>query len=385
MKLLILGGGVAAQEAALAARKQSSDATIELFSRETVLPYRRPALTKMVAESLDDVRFYLKPATFYEENRIAVHLGMNAGSLDIARKALRFADGTEHAYDKLLLAVGGRCLLPDIPGIGLDGVVALREYADLISLRARLDAGKAKRAVVLGGGLLGLELAESLLARGLEVTVLEMAPRLLPRQLDEAGAAWVFTRLQKQPGLTVRLGVTLAGVEGKDSLASVTLGTGEIIQCDLLACSMGIRANLDLAESLQCKRGIAVDAHMRTSDASVYAAGDCAELPGVSGGLFNIARDMGNVAGTNMAGGDATYRAELLCPARLASFGLKLFSVGDIVSETSRGGESGGVYRKLFLRDGRIAGGILLGDWNAGGALERAVAAGLTPEEAKLG
>ena len=223
MKIAIIGGGVAAFEAAKNIRTLSDDAEITIYSREAVPPYRRPALSRMAAEELADAQFFIKPAAFYAENRIGLELGRTLRAIDPNTKTLTFDSGSPSTYDRLLLATGSHCFYPPVPGMDLDGVMSLREYADLQKLRARLDAG-VKNAAVIGGGLLGLELAQSLLERGCLVTVFEGSPLLLPRNLDEEAAGFVLKKLGEIENLTLRFGCRVEAIAGEAGKATgVTL------------------------------------------------------------------------------------------------------------------------------------------------------------------
>jgi len=236
MKIAIIGGGIAAFEAARTVRELSPEAEIVLFSRETVPPYRRPALSRMAAEELSDAQFLIKPQTFYAEQNIRLELSRTLELLDATNKRLVFKNGEAESYDKLLLATGAHCFLPPVPGMELDGVMSLREYADLEQLRARLDAG-IKHAVIIGGGLLGLELAQSLLNRGCETTVIEGCPILLPRNLDAEAAAYVQSMLEKVPNLSLRFGQCVSRIVGEEGkVTGVELG-GETIPAELVMVS----------------------------------------------------------------------------------------------------------------------------------------------------
>jgi len=359
MKIVILGGGVAAFEAAVAARGQDAEAQITLYSREKVSPYRRPALSGMVAQDLDDARFYIKNMDFYARERIGVELDMTAVKLDPAAKRVEFVNGEKIAYDKLVIATGARPFVPPVPGLTGDKVAVLREYSDLENLRARLD-GNCRKAVVLGGGVLGLELAASLLERGLEVTVVEAAPAIMPRNLDADAGRAVMEHLQKLPKLALRFGVSAAGWDGE----KLALSDGSAVEADLVCVSAGVRANTALAADagMPCNRGIVVDDTMRVAGFDgVFAAGDVAECNGTGCGLYNTARAMGKTAGANAAGGAATFKFEAT-PVRLATFGLKIFSAGD-VSGTGEGGGDATSYRKLFRgENGKLRGAILMGN-----------------------
>ena len=359
MKIAIIGGGAAAFEAAVAARGQEAAAEIVVYSREMVLPYRRPALSGMVAQNLDDARFYIKSADFYARERIDVRLGMTAEKIDPAAKRIEFADGEKAAYDRLVIATGARPFVPPVPGLSGDKVAVLREFADLENLRSHLDA-KCRKVAVLGGGVLGLELAAALLERGLEVTVVENAPAIMPRNLDADAGRAVLEYLQKLPKLALRFGVSAANWDGE----KLALSDGTAAEADLVCVSAGVRANIGLAADagMQCNRGIVVDDAMRVAgEDGVYAAGDVAECNGMGCGLYNTARAMGKTAGTNAAGGNATFKFEAT-PVRLATFGLKIFSAGD-VSGTGEGGGDVTNYRKLFRDEtGKLRGAILMGN-----------------------
>lgn len=360
MKIVIVGGGVAAFEAALSAVKAGVSGEITLISREKVLPYRRPALSGMVAEPLPDAQFYIKPESFYREKGIDVRLGVSAEVLDCAAGELKLSDGKCISYDRLLLATGSRCFLPPIPGIDGKNVLSLREFCDLEKIRARLGNG-VKQVIVIGGGLLGLELAQSLLERGCVVTVIEGGASLLPRNLDAEAAGVALGELAKIPNLSLKFGAAVREI----SESGVRID-GEEIPADLVMVSAGTRANIELAASagLKCNRGIVVDETLRTSQPNIFAAGDCAEVNGALYGLYGAARSMGQVAGANLAGAAETFHPEAF-PARLNVFGLKIFSAGVLkgASEKSETSPDTGAFRKLFYdAAGNLAGCILIGD-----------------------
>jgi nitrite reductase (NADH) large subunit len=360
MKIVILGGGVAAFEAAVAARKQDAAAEVAVYSREKVPPYRRPALSGMVAQDLEDARFFIKGKEFFAKERIELELDSEAVKLDPAAKKVAFASGETVIYDKLVIATGAHPFVPPVPGLDGEKVAVLREFSDLERLRAILDSGTCRKVVVLGGGVLGLELAAALLERGVRVTVVENFPAIMPRNLDAEAGKLVMEHLAKLQNLELRFGASAANWNGR----LLELGDGTAIESDLVCVSAGVRANVKLAAEagLPCGRGITVDAAMRvTGFDDTFAAGDVAECDGKPCGLYNTARAMGKTAGVNAAGGSATFAPEAT-PVRLAVMGLKIFSAGDI----SGAGEGGGEitkYRKLFRdANGKLRGAILMGD-----------------------
>lgn len=376
MKIAIIGGGVAAFEAACAARALDQTSEIVLYSREAVPPYRRPALSGMIAEPMADAQFFIKPPAFYEEKRILLKLGTGVRSIDPAAGKLLLDDGEEAAYDRLLLATGSHCFLPPVPGIDGKNVLSLREFRDLEEIRRRIEGG-ARNVVVIGGGLLGLELAASILARGCTVTVIEGCPALLPRNLDAEAAELVRSRLAAIPGLTLRFGTCVKAITS----AGVELNGNETLPADLVLVSAGTRANLEPAASagLKCNRGIVTDDAMRTGTPGIFAAGDCAEVNGVCYGLYTAARAMGQTAGTNIAGGNAVFKPEAY-PARLAVFGLKIFSAGRLEGNSSKveRDDAKGTFQKLFHdAAGKLVGCILIGDLRAAMKLQAEIDQGL--------
>ena len=372
MRIAIAGGGVAALEAALAARKHSPEAEITLYSREEVPPYRRPALSGMVARELDDARFYIKGREFYEVERIGLRLGAEVAKLELAERRLRFADGGAAEFDRLVISVGGRAFVPPVPGLETERAMVLREYSDLRRLRKLLSDGGLHRVTVLGGGVLGLELAAALLERKVAVTVVENLPNLMPRNLDPEAGKLVFAHLAEVPGLALRFGVSAVRLTD----AGLELDDGTVLKTDLVCVSAGVRPNAGFAAEagLSCGRGITVDEHMRVSGGeNIFAAGDVAECNGVCRGLFSTARSMGQIAGTNAAGGDAVYVPEA-SPVRLAAFGLKVFSAGVFDGMRGEGGGDLAHYRKLFYNaEGELRGAILMGDLSEALKLQSAI------------
>ena len=319
MKIAILGGGVAAFEAANAARKFSAEVKIDIYSSEALPPYRRPALSGMLANfTINEKMFFIKPESFYTENNISLHL--NKSCMEIKENSLIFADGTQADFDKLIIATGGVACRPPIPGNDLPNVYTFRNFADLEKLNTAV-AG-IKNAVVIGGGVLGLELAESLLKRNIHVTVLEMNSQLFARKLSAEAAAEVEAKLREVENLDLRLGVKVSAITAD----GVTLENGDSIQSEIVIFSAGSRPALPekYPSSLQIGRGIKVDRKMRTACENIFAAGDAIELDEKCFGLYNDARNTGIVAGTNAAGGEEEYKNSAATPVRFFSFGFKL-------------------------------------------------------------
>lgn len=319
MKIAILGGGVAAFEAANAARKFSAEVEITIYSSEAVPPYRRPALSGMLANfTVNEKMFFIKPESFYAENNISLKL--NKSCVEIRKDSLLFADGTHESFDRLIIATGGAACRPPIPGNDLPNVCTFRSFADLEKLDHAVN--NIKNAVVIGGGVLGLELAESLLKRNIHVTVLEMNKQLFANKLTPEAAAGVEAKLRENQNLDLRLGVKVSEITPNGAI----LESGEDIPGEIVIFSAGSRPVLPekFPTELEVERGIKVDRKMRTSCENIFAAGDAIQLEGKCFGLYNDARNTGMVAGANAAGADEEYQEQAASPVRFFNFGLKL-------------------------------------------------------------
>ncbi|MGQ9594494.1 MAG: NAD(P)/FAD-dependent oxidoreductase [Anaerolineae bacterium] len=382
-RYVIVGNGVAGVTAARTLAAADSGADIQLISAEPYPYYSRPRLWEYLAGTigLEDLYFY--PPEWYERRGIRVHLGQRVVRLDLAGRKVLLADGTAVPYDRLLLATGARSFVPPIAGAEKEGVFTLRTIADAQAMRAWAEAG-ARRAIAIGGGLLGLETARALRLLGLEVTVVEMFPYLLPRQLDPQGAA-VLATLIREMGLSIVTGATTEAILGQDRATGIRLKDGREIPGELILISAGVRSEVTLAKEagLAVNRGTVVDAYLRTSAEGVYAAGDAAEFQGVVYGIIPAAVEQARVAGAHMAGQQVEPYQGTVPSNTLKIVGLDLTSVG-VVSPEGEGyqelrwqDEGGRRYKKFVLRDGRLVGAILLGDKADAAALSQLIAHGV--------
>lgn len=377
-KFLILGGGTAAFNAAKAIRERNATCSIVILTAEDALPYNRPMLTKALLSGASPEDMAIEPASWYDERDIYVVTGCVVASIDPAEKMVVCQGGMGFVYDKLIYALGARCFLPPIPGGDQPHVVTIRTVEDARRVRALIRAGED--AVVIGGGVLGLEAAWALRQGNVNVAILEQGPQIMARQID-ADAAALLTQAIAGQGVTL---LTNAKTEriGTDH---VTLTDGRVLPARLVIVSAGIRANTAVAEAagLAVSRNIVVDEHMRTSAPDVYACGDCAVYGGLSYGLWSEASEMGRIAGVNAAGGDEAY-APVSRPLIFHGMGTALFALGDCgkkgldyqVKEIRREGQ----YEKYYLVDGRLTGAILLGDITSMGRVMNAVLEGGTLE-----
>lgn len=387
MKIVIIGAGIAALEAAEAIRSRCQDAEIHLFSREKILPYRRPALTRMISQAITDEQFFLHPEAYYREKRMQLHLGIEAASINRQHKTVFLSDGSSTGYDKLLIATGGRCFIPPIQGTELPQVITIREKAQLDCLHEYIKNG-TKNIAVIGGGLLGLEIADNLSKLDMNVTVLEACPAILPRQLDEEGAAILAKQMNTSHNVKTHYGVFISHIYGNDKVEGIQTQNEQNIPCELVIISAGLKCNIEIAAAagLDAGRAIIVNEHMQTSDPDIYAAGDCASLNNCCCGLWQPAKEQGNVAGANIAGEPLAFNHNMY-GARLNAFGTRLFSVGDIgqndgeYQKVCSKDDLKNVYKKLFFKNRVLVGGIMLGDVAMAPKLEKAVAEGYTLEQ----
>lgn len=303
-RYFILGGGVAALSAAKAIRKTDPAGLIVMLTEENALPYSRIMLTKQLLKDVSAADLALQSAAWYDApGRDIIPLtGRKVAAIDSEKKTVTLEDGLVFPYDKLIYALGARCFIPAFAGSNSKKVVAIRTAED--AARVRELAKSAKSAAVIGGGVLGLEAAWALHQAGISVSVVEFAPRLMPRQLDEKESARVAEAIE-DAGAKLYLSASAASYDG----STLTLQDGREIPADMVIVSAGVRANAEIAAAagVRVERKIMVDEHMQTSVPDVYAAGDCAEYE-VSYALWAEAKEMGQVAGMNAAGGDAVYR-----------------------------------------------------------------------------
>ena len=365
MNIVIIGGGVAAFEAAVAAAAASIH-KVTLCTKEAVLPYRRPALSRMVAEELSDTAFYFKDTAFYQERNIELLLDQEAVAIDRERKIVSFSSGREISYDRLILATGGRAFVPPVDGA--ENAHVLREYDDLCFIKEKLAAG-LRQTVIIGGGVLGLELADSLLAKNCDVTLIEAGSHVLSRNLDDDSAGLVMAHLNSLPGLKIRNNAKVCKITPE----CVILENGESIRSGLTVFSAGVRSNTALAAAagLAVDRGILVNEMMQTEDPAIYACGDAAEFAGGCCNLLTTAKSMGHIAGVNASGGNEVFKQEIY-PLRMMALGIKLFSAGklvDAVSETS--GDFSNYQRLTRDSAGNLTGVILMGDLKAAVKLQK--------------
>ena len=360
--IVIVGGGVAALSAAKAARERSEDVRITILSNENEYPYYRTLLSEMIGEGIAREQFLVKNEKWYEDKNV-----------------LKTSSG-EISYDKLIIATGAKAMIPSIGNSHLKGIFTVRDKNDVDEIK-NYCIGK-KKAVVIGGGVLGLESACGLQKLGLEVTVIEMMQRILPRQLDEDGSK-IFEKCIEKSNVKLYKNSKAERFKGTNDVEGIYLDNGEFVKADIVIISSGITPNKELAQSADIKtnRGIVVDEKMQTSKENIYACGDVAEYKGNIIGLWQISSDQGKVAALNALGIDERYEDKIQ-PVTFEGMGTKIFSAGGVLETGDSVSETifeELIYKKLNFKNSQLMSGILIGDVEKGIVIIK----GLKDEEKK--
>ncbi|MFC3654842.1 NAD(P)/FAD-dependent oxidoreductase [Xanthomonas hyacinthi] len=345
---------------------------ITVFGAEPHPNYNRILLSPVLAGEQQFDEIVLNPLAWYAEHGIRLHVGKEIVRIDRIRRKVIAADGTEAPYDRLLLATGSLPIVLPVPGKELKGVIG---YRDMHDTQTMIDTATRKRhAVVIGGGLLGLEAANGLKQRGMQVTVVHLADWLLERQLDPV-AGQLLQRSLSERGLDFRLGTSTTELVGNadGEVVAVKFSDGSEVPAELVVMAAGIRPNIALAQAagIHCTRGIVVNDTLQTFDPRVYAVGECASHRGIAYGLVAPLFEQAKICANHLAGfGIGIYRGSV-ASTKLKVTGIDLFSAGDFMGgegseEIVLSDPAGGVYKKLVLKDDKLVGACLYGDTNDG-------------------
>ena len=396
---VVIGSGIAAVSAATAIRQRNQTASITLLNEEPCLPYSRPMLTKTSFRGFSVEHYKLYDENFYKTQNISLRCGSPVTHIDSIQKQASLATGETLPFDKCICATGAECFVPPIKGNGKNGVFTIRRGTDIESIRRRLLT--AQKAVVIGGGVIGIEIAWELKKAGLDIVVLELAQTLMERILD-AETAQFLERQLVQAGIRVYTSANIAAITGEKRADGVQLADGTRHVGDFVILSTGIQPNTALAQQAGAEtgRGISVNEHMQTSLPNLYACGDCAEYRGQNAGTWGEAMQQGTVAGANAAG-EAIAFAGFPIPLSMSAANTNLFSIGDMGKAPGAAYEVRRVYNRpsafaalvnprppasesmesYYFCGGRLCGAALVGDLSRRMAVEDAVDKGQTMEE----
>jgi nitrite reductase (NADH) large subunit len=364
-RLVVVGNGMAGMACVEQILAYAPQFDITVFGDETHVNYNRVLLSSVLAgeKAADDI--VINPPEWYAAHGIDLRVGVRIVDVDPDRQTVIGNDGSVTPYDRLLLATGSRAWMPPIDGLDKDGVFVFRTLDDTRALLAR--AQPQVKAVVIGGGLLGLEAARGLQVRGCDVTVLHLMPTLMERQLDPDGGSYLAGQMEAL-GITVLLGRTTTAILGEDRVEGVALSDDTILEADLVVVAAGIRPNVELGykAGLSVNRGIVVNDHMETSSPDVFAVGECVEHRGVCYGLVAPLFEQGKVLAATITGNKGPTYTGTIQAAKLKIMGVDVFSAGDWSEQHAEPvryeDRALGVYKKLTVRDGRLTGVILVGD-----------------------
>lgn len=384
-RLVLVGNGMAGLRFVERLIDTGDRWSVTVFGDEPDPAYDRVALSKVLAGDIEADSTVLRDRAWYANSGVRLEAGCPVVAIDPEGRFVEDARGRRHEYDALVLATGSLPFLPPVEGSDLDGVMTFRTLCEVREMVQRAGAGG--RAVVVGGGLLGLECARGLQARGMEVSVVHLMDRLMERQLDGPAAELVRAEVERL-GIRVVLSTTTRRIEGTGRVERVVLTDGEEIATDLVVVCAGIRPNTRLAAAagLDVGRGIRVDDRLHTSAAHVYAIGECIEHRGLTFGLVEPVYQQAEVLARVIGREEAIGYEPRLSATVLKVAGVDVFAGGDAVpqagdQEVVLRDDGGFIYKKLVLRDGRVVGAALLGDLRTAPLISNAMSTGAVVED----
>ncbi|MGG7603672.1 NAD(P)/FAD-dependent oxidoreductase [Massilia sp. BKSP1R2A-1] len=366
-RLVVVGNGMAGMRTVEELLKLDAGMyDITVFGAEPRVNYNRILLSPVLAGEKQPEDIVLHPRAWYEEHGITLHAGDPVVAIDRRRRVVRARSGLEVGYDRLLLATGSSPFIVPVPGSKLAGVIGFRDLDDVDTMLAA--AGRGGHAVVIGGGLLGLEAANGLLRRGMAVTVVHLTDSLMNQQLDPQAALLLKAALERR-GLRILLGAQTESILGDDKVEAVRFADGLEVPADLVVMAAGVRPNIALAREagLYCERAIVVDDTLQTYDPRVYAVGECVQHRKATFGLVAPIWEQARVCAAHLAGRGHRRYVQQATATKLKVTGIDLYSAGDF--NGLEGSEDlvlrdrhAGVYKRLVLAGNRVAGAVLYGD-----------------------
>jgi nitrite reductase (NADH) large subunit len=364
-RYLIIGNGVAGARAAAKIREADQKGEIHIFTEEAYPFYYRVRFPEYVAGEVTIQNLTIHTKEWYQNKEILIHLEEGVNEVSVPQKEVTSQKGKTYAYDLLLMATGGNAFVPPIKGTEKKGVFTLRTMKDAIGMK-EFSRG-VKQAILIGGGLVGLETGGALLRRGIKVAVIEHNPRILPRQMDPEGAKILQGKMESM-GFSFFLNADSEEIFGKETVEGLRLKDGRTVEGRMIIISAGVKPNIKLAQTmgLEIKNGILVNDRLETKIEGLFAAGDAAEHRGRVYGIWPAAQRQGETAGVNMAGGSGLYEGTVVSNT-LKVVGIDLTASGDIDPEGKlecmlKSDREKNIYRKVAFKEDKIVGCILLGN-----------------------
>ena len=370
-RLVVIGNGMAPGRML---ERLSAAATgrfaVTIFNAEPRVNYDRIMLSPVLAGEKSFADIVIHDDDWYARHGVTLKKGCKAVAIDRAAKIVTGEDGSVVPYDQLVIATGSSPFIIPVPGKDLPGVVS---YRDLDDVERMLEAVRTrKHAVVIGGGLLGLEAAAGLNRQGMSVSVVHLMPTLMERQLDPAAGGLLAEALTAR-GIEIVTGANTRAILGDSHVTGVELADGRVLPADLVVMAVGIRPNATLAKEagLTVNRGIVTDAGMQTSDPAIFALGECAEVDGQVFGLVAPLYDMAEVLAARLAGDTSASFKAFATATRLKVTGINLYSAGDFAPGEDREeivlrDAGAGIYKRVVLKDRKIIGTVLYGETHDG-------------------
>ena len=379
MEYVIIGNSAAAVGAVEGIRQVDREGRITVISDEPYHTYSRPLISYWLAGKVTADKMIYRDEDFYTANKVTAKLGLRARKIDFEGRKVELEDGAAAAYDRLLIATGGTPVIPQVEGLEKEGVYSFIKFDDVKKIKEAVDSGK-KKAVIIGAGLIGLKAAEALSKVGIEVTVVELANRILPAILDEEAGQMVQGYLEDR-GIEFKMGNTVVNVSGDNEVTGIVLKDGVEVSCDMLIVAIGVSPNLELTTgAVEVNRGIMVNEKMETSIAGVYASGDVSEGFDILYGTNRVlpllpnAYLQGETAGRNMAGAETVFDGGLAMNA-IGFENLPMLTAGIINPDSDEfevfidSSPETCTYRKIVLKNNHIVGYILLNEIDRAGIL----------------
>ena len=370
-KLVVIGNGMAGMrtvEELLEIAPDKYDITV--FGSEPYGNYNRILLSPVLAgeKTIDEIM--LNDLSWYEDSKVTLHKGVTVTGIDRNACKVTADDGTEVKYDRLLMATGSEPFIIPVPGSDLPGVISFRDIHDVDLM---IDAAKTKKhAVVIGGGLLGLEAANGLMKQGMSVTVVHLMDWLMERQMDPVSGEMLKKSLEEK-GMNFMLKASTKEIVGDGGVQGIKFEDGSELAADIVVMAVGIRPNIQLAKQigLHCERGIVVNDTLQTFDPKIYSVGECVQHRGIAYGLVAPLFEMAKVCANHLAGyGIGIYKGSVTS-TKLKVTGIDLFSAGDFMGDDTTEDivvhdSHRGVYQNVVIKDNKIIGAVLYGDTVAG-------------------